>query len=259
MALVAVAVLVAACSPSPVDPAPGLPVLVRFVHGQGSEDLLSVDVDGVVTGLLGPQDRDRPVGCVLDAAFVRDLGGAAAVDLEPGATEPAPDGVDVERMEVSGSRGSAWLGDGRSEVVRLATLLVAEVHRPEADRTFCRETPQTAPGDVTTGVVLRRWGGPARLADAAFVSDTGVVTGRTGRGVFSCVVPPTTVGALTTSPVPGPASEGPGDVVQVTVRRGSSDRPLPPAGTDPLSTTVRELLDDGNLPPAQRRLCRPRV
>jgi hypothetical protein len=87
-------------------------------------------------------------------------------------------------MEVIGARGSAWLGDG-SEAARLALLLVGEVHLPAGERTFCRETPQTAPGDATAGVVLRRWGTQPLQGAAAFVSDTGVVTGSTGQRLSS--------------------------------------------------------------------------
>ena len=108
--------------------------------------------------------------------------------------------------------------------------------------------------------MLRRWGTQPLQGAAAFVSDTGVVTGSTGQRLSSCQVPATTVEVLTTSPVPDAPSQGNGNgnATQVTVRRNSADHPLPPTGTDPLSTTVRELLDDMSLPPAERRLCMPR-
>ena len=221
ISVLVLSLVLAACATPPVDPADGLPVRVEFMHGQGSQDVLSVDADGV---------------------FLRDLGGAAVVDLEPGATEPAQEGADFERMEVIGARGSAWLGDG-SEAARLALLLVGEVHLPAGERTFCRETPQTAPGDATAGVVLRRWGTQPLQGAAAFVSDTGVVTG-------SRCSPP--------APCRTPRRRATATATQVTVRRNSADHPLPPTGTDPLSTTVRELLDDMSLPPAERRLCMPR-
>ena len=129
-------------SGEPVDPAAELPLVVRLVHGQGSEDRLSVSPDGVVTGRLGPRDGDRPVGCVVEASFVRDLAAAAAADLEPGATEPPRDGADYERIEVTGLHGTAWLGDGAaSDIVRLAGRLVYDVSRPDTERTVCRATP----------------------------------------------------------------------------------------------------------------------
>ncbi|HYN67495.1 MAG TPA: hypothetical protein VES93_11455, partial [Ornithinibacter sp.] len=93
--LAAALTAVAACAalpPEPVDPAAELPVLVRFVHGHGSEDLLSVGSDGVVVGWLGGQDGHRPVGCLAEASFVRDLAAAAVDGLEQGATEPDRDG-----------------------------------------------------------------------------------------------------------------------------------------------------------------------
>ncbi|MBP6525376.1 MAG: hypothetical protein KA249_08190 [Dermatophilaceae bacterium] len=210
ISVLVLSLVLAACATPPVDPADGLPVRVEFMHGQGSQDVLSVDADGVLTGLLGEQDGNDPVGCMLDAAFLRDLGGAAVVDLEPGATEPAQEGADFERMEVIGARGSAWLGDG-SEAARLALLLVGEVHLPAGERTVCRETSQTAPGDATAGVVLRRWGTQPLQGAAAFVSDTGVVTGSTGQSLSSCQVPATTVEVLTTSPVPDAPSQGNGN------------------------------------------------
>ena len=132
--------------------------------------------DGVVTGWLGGQDGDRPVGCLAELAFVRALAAAAAEDLEPGATEPEPEGADFEAMEVTGRSGTGWLGDGGNEAVRLAGRLVDEVHLAASNRTLCRETPATSPGAVADGVVLRRWSGPARYDDAVVVSTTGAVT-----------------------------------------------------------------------------------
>lgn len=258
----AVSAAVAACvslTAEPVDPAAGLPVLVRFVHGYGREDLLGVDSDGVVTGWLGGLDERPAVGCLAEEWFVRDIGGAAADDLEPGATEPPRDGVDIDRLEVTGSRGTAWLGDGGNEVVRLATLLVAEVHRPEADRTFCRSTPATTPGELAGGAVVRRWGGPTRFGDAVLVSTMGTVTGRTRDAVVSCEVPEATARELTTAAVPKAVPpEARGDVVRLSMGRGGVDHPLTPTGGDALTTAALTLLDDIQLPLAQRTLCTPR-
>lgn len=258
----AVSVAVAAylaLTTDPVDPTTGLPIVVRFVHGYGREDLLGVDSDGVVTGWLGGLDGYPAVGCLADASFVRDIGGAAVVDLEPGATEPHRDGYDIDRLEVTGSRGTAWLGDGGNEVVRLAKLLVAEVHRPEADRTFCRVTAATTPGELAGGAVLRRWSGPTWFEDAVLVSATGAVTGRTRDAVISCEVPETTAREVTTAAVPQvvPPEEG-GDVVQLSIGRGEVDHPLDPTGGDALTTAALAVLDDIQLPPAQRTLCTSR-
>lgn len=127
----------AGCS-AQVDPADGLPLTIRFWHGQGSEDRLSVSADGTVTARLGPLDGDREVRCVLAPEALRDLGGAAVVDLEPGATEPVPDGADLERLQVTGTGGTAWLGQGGKEVVRLAKRLVQDVHLETDARQLCR-------------------------------------------------------------------------------------------------------------------------
>lgn len=248
-----------ALTPDPVDPTTGLPILVRFVHGYGREDLLGVDSDGVVTGWLGGLDEHPAVRCLASPSFLRDIGGAAVADLEPGATEPHREGNDIDRLEVTGSRGTAWLGDGGNEVVRLAKLLVAEVHRPEADRTFCRTTPATTAGGLTDGAVLRRWSGPTRFDDAVLVSTTGTVVGRTRDAVVSCEVPEATAQDLTRAAVPQvvPPAEG-GDVVRLSIGRGAVDHPLAPTGADTLTTAALALLDDLQLPPAQRALCTPR-
>lgn len=213
----------------------------------------------MVAGWLGQQDVDRAVGCVADASFLRDLATAAAADLENGATEPDRDGADYERLEVTGRSGTAWMADDDSPgVVRLAIRLVEDVHQRPEDRGFCRETPETTPGDPTGAVVLTRRDGQWARPDEVLVTTSGSVTGRTEHGLVSCQVPASAVEPLSTAPVPAdapPAGSGP---LQMSVRRAGTTHDLEPLGDDPLSAAARTLLDDVRLPAADRTLCTPR-
>lgn len=112
-------------------------------------------------------------------------------------------------------------------------------------------------GGTASATALSRTGGVAGFADRLEVGPDGHVTGSTRSASVDCRVPAETVRTLATAPPPTVAPAAGTDRMTVTLRRDTGRVDLGEAqGGDPLSTTARTLLDDVQLPPGQRTLCR---
>lgn len=117
--------------------------------------------------------------------------------------------------------------------------------------------PAATPGGTASPVALNRTGGVAGFADDLEVAADGHVTGTTRSAGVDCRVPAETARTLATAPAPTVAPAAGTDRMTVTLRRDSGRVDLGEAqGSDPLSTTARTLLDDVQLPPGGRTLCR---
>ena len=117
--------------------------------------------------------------------------------------------------------------------------------------------PTAAPGGTSSGTTLERTGGVAGFDDHLEVAADGHVTGTTRSADVDCRVPAETARTLATAPAPTVAPAAGTDRMTVTLRRDSGRVDLGEAqGSDPLSTTARTLLDDVQLPPGGRTLCR---
>lgn len=121
----------------------------------------------------------------------------------------------------------------------------------------CGPASTTAPGGTASEVALERTGGVAGFADRLEVAADGHVTGTTRSATVDCRVPGETVQTLATAPAPTVAPAAGTDRMTVTLHRDAGQVDLGEAqGSDPLSTTARTLLDDVQLAPAHRTLCR---
>ncbi|HEU5454826.1 MAG TPA: hypothetical protein VFU85_03995 [Nocardioides sp.] len=115
----------------------------------------------------------------------------------------------------------------------------------------------TEPGDAASTTALRRSGGLAGFDDRLVVAPDGRVTGATRTASVECAVAAQTVETLATAAAPTVAPAAGADRMTVTLVRGDGTVDLGEAqGGDPLSTTARALLDDVQLPPDQRTVCR---
>ena len=104
---------------------------------------------------------------------------------------------------------------------------------------------------------LARVGGVAGFQDVLAVARDGAVTGTTKNGAVSCTVPAETVQVLATAPPPTTGLNAGNDRIAASVEREGTTIDLgEAAGSDPLSTAAREVLDDVQLPEAQRTVCR---
>ncbi len=114
-------------------------------------------------------------------------------------------------------------------------------------------TPSPTASDVRLARVGRRGGVPGHACRRA---------GRRGDrhdeercGV--CTVPAATVQTLATAPPPTTGLNAGNDRIAASVERDGTTIDLgEAAGSDPLSTAAREVLDDVQLPQAQRTVCR---
>ena len=115
----------------------------------------------------------------------------------------------------------------------------------------------TAAGDAASATALRRSGGLAGFDDRLAVAPDGRVTGTTRTASVDCAVAAQTVETLATAPAPSVAAAAGADRMTVTLLRDDGTVDLGEAqGGDPLSTTARALLEDVQLPPDQRTVCR---
>ena len=118
-------------------------------------------------------------------------------------------------------------------------------------------SPTASPSRTASGVRLARVGGVAGFQEELSVAPDGAVTGTTRDGAVSCAVPAATVQVLATAPAPTTGLNAGNDRIAASVERDGTTIDLgEAAGSDPLSTTVREVLDDVRLPPDQRAVCR---
>ncbi len=114
-----------------------------------------------------------------------------------------------------------------------------------------------APSPTASDVRLARVGGVAGFQDVLAVAPDGAVTGTTKNGAVACTVPAATVTTLATAPAPTTGLNAGNDRIAASVERGGTTIDLgEAAGSDPLSTAAREVLDDVQLPEAQRTVCR---
>jgi hypothetical protein len=110
---------------------------------------------------------------------------------------------------------------------------------------------------TASDVRLARVGGVAGFQDVLAVAPDGAVTGTTKNGAVACTVPAATVTTLATAPAPTTGLNAGNDRIAASVERGGTTIDLgEAAGSDPLSTAAREVLDDVQLPEAQRTVCR---
>jgi hypothetical protein len=117
--------------------------------------------------------------------------------------------------------------------------------------------PTTRPSPTASDVRLARVGGVAGFQDTLVVAPDGAVTGTTKNGAVSCTVPAATVEVLATAPPPTTGLNAGNDRIAASVERDGTTVDLgEAAGSDPLSTAAREVLDDVQLPQAQRTVCR---
>ena len=139
----------------------------------------------------------------------------------------------------------------------LATSACGQPSSPTASPTGTRPGTSAAPGGTASATDLRRTGGVAGFDDRLSVAADGRVTGSTRTASVDCAVPAETVQTLATAPAPTVAPAAGTDRMTVTLRRDGGAVDLGEAqGSDPLSTTARTLLDDVQLPPDQRTVCR---
>ncbi len=118
-------------------------------------------------------------------------------------------------------------------------------------------SPAASPSATASGVRLARVGGVAGFQDALVVAPDGAVTGTTRSGAVSCTVPAATVQVLATAPPPTTGPDAGNDRITASVERDGTTIDLgEAAASDPLSTAAREVLDDVQLPKAQRTVCR---
>jgi hypothetical protein len=97
----------------------------------------------------------------------------------------------------------------------------------------------------------------AGFLDVLVVAPDGHVTGTTRAGAVDCVVPAGTVQVLATAAPPTTGLNAGHDRIATSVERDGTTFDLGEAqGSDPLSTTARDLLDDVQLPGGQRTICR---
>jgi len=97
----------------------------------------------------------------------------------------------------------------------------------------------------------------AGFSDVLAVGPDGHVTGTTRNGTVDCTVPAATVLVLATAAAPTSGLNAGNDRIAVSVEREGSTSDLGEAqGGDPLSSTVRALLDDVQQPEGQRTVCR---
>ncbi len=114
-----------------------------------------------------------------------------------------------------------------------------------------------SPSPPASDVRLARVGGVAGFQDVLAVAPDGEVTGTTKNGAVSCTVPAATVQVLATAPPPTTGLNAGNDRIAASVERDGTTIDLgEAAGSDPLSTAAREVLDDVQLPEAQRTVCR---
>jgi hypothetical protein len=118
--------------------------------------------------------------------------------------------------------------------------------------------PTASPtGTPASEVNLARVGGVAGFQDVLAVAPDGRVTGTTRNGAVDCTVPATTVQVLATAPPPTTGLNAGNDRIAASVERDGTTIDLgEAAGSDPLSTAAREVLDDVQLPEDQRTVCR---
>jgi hypothetical protein len=104
---------------------------------------------------------------------------------------------------------------------------------------------------------LARVGGLAGFQDVLAVGVDGHVTGTTRNGTVDCTVSAATVLVLATAGAPTTGLNAGNDRIAASVERDGDTIDLgEAAGSDPLSTTARELLDDVQQAEGQRRVCR---
>lgn len=131
---------------------------------------------------------------------------------------------------------------------------------PSAPATTSPTSPATAtttPGGTTSDVRLARVGGLAGFQDVLVVAPDGQVTGTTRAGAVDCTVSAETVQVLATAPPPTTGLNAGNDRIATSVERDGTTFDLGEAqGSDRLSATARVLLDDVQLPPAERTVCR---
>jgi len=117
--------------------------------------------------------------------------------------------------------------------------------------------PTASPSGPASATALDRTGGVSGFADRLTVAADGHVTGTTRSGSVDCRVPATAATTLASAPAPTVPPAAGTDRMTVTVTRDEGPADLGEAqGSDPLSTTARQLLDDVQLPTAQRTVCR---
>ena len=142
-------------------------------------------------------------------------------------------------------------------VVALATGACGQQPSPTASPRSGSGETTTVPGGAASATDLRRTGGVAGFDDRLSVAADGRVTGSTRAASVDCTVPDGTVQTLATAPAPTVAPAAGTDRMTVTLRRDSGAVDLGEAqGSDLLSSTARGLLDDVQLPPDQRTVCR---
>lgn len=128
---------------------------------------------------------------------------------------------------------------------------------PSAAATGSPGVPASSPGATASEVRLARVGGVAGFQDALAVAPDGSVSGSTRGGAVDCTVPVATAQVLATAAPPTTGLNAGNDRIATSVERGGTTYDLGEAqGSDPLSTTARELLDDVQQPEGQRTLCR---
>jgi len=150
---------------------------------------------------------------------------------------------------------------GAVAALALAAVLTASAcGEPTSSTPSPSGTPagtSTEPGDAASATALRRSGGLAGFDDRLAVAPDGRVTGTTRTASVDCAVAGQTVETLATAPAPSVAPAAGADRMTVTLLRDDGTVDLGEAqGGDPLSTTARALLDDVQLPPDQRTVCR---
>ena len=141
-----------------------------------------------------------------------------------------------------------------------AALTASACGEPASSTTSPTGTPartSTAASDAASATALRRSGGLAGFDDRLAVAPDGRVTGTTRTASVDCAVAAQTVETLATAPAPSVAAAAGADRMTVTLLRDDGTVDLGEAqGGDPLSTTARALLEDVQLPPDQRTVCR---
>ncbi|HWO51739.1 MAG TPA: hypothetical protein VNN23_09090 [Ornithinibacter sp.] len=150
---------------------------------------------------------------------------------------------------------------GAVAALALAAALTAsacgEPASPTPSPTGTPAGTSTEAGDAASATALRRSGGLAGFDDRLAVAPDGRVTGTTRTASVDCAVAAQTVETLATAPAPSVAAAAGADRMTVTLLRDDGTVDLGEAqGGDPLSTTARALLDDVQLPPDQRTVCR---
>jgi len=146
---------------------------------------------------------------------------------------------------------------GAVAALALAAVLTASACGEPTSSTPSPSGTSTEPGDAASATALRRSGGLAGFDDRLAVAPDGRVTGTTRTASVDCAVAAQTVETLATAPAPSVAAAAGADRMTVTLLRDDGTVDLGEAqGGDPLSTTARALLEDVQLPPDQRTVCR---